>query len=181
MGLAIAEFIFPAANLHMDASWRSPHPQPLTEWLCRGPNIRVLDQESHQRWQSYIADVKSVLLSPQDNDWLNHNIEDILDLGAQIVGDPLSHASWSRVTLDGDRQPAEIELGETAEEHDVPTPPKNWKSRARHARQYFFSKLYLPSSVLIYSINISTALAYFLLINTPDSERNASSNIYWKG
>lgn len=168
----------------MDTNWRSADPQSVGRWLSQGPSIRKLDLESHPRWQPYTAKVKSVVLDPQDNDWLHYEIEDILDVGGHGVGDYVSHdgssrGRRSRGSTYKDRRPTESRLRETAERHDASTPP-SWSGRARHALQCLSNALFLPVSVLIYSVNISSALGYLMLVNTPNSQQNPSSDIYWK-
>ena len=155
------------------------------QWLYQGPNIRKLDQESHPRWQLYTVKIKSVVLDPQDNDWLHYKIEDILDMGGHGVGYYISHTGSSqgrrsRGSIYRDHQPTESRLRETAERYDASTPSLSWSGRARHALQCLSTALFLPVSILIYSVNISSALGYLMLVNIPNSQEHSSSDIYWK-
>lgn len=106
-------------------------------------------------------------------------------MGGHGVGYYISHTGSSqgrrsRGSIYRDHQPTESRLRETAERYDASTPSLSWSGRARHALQCLSTALFLPVSILIYSVNISSALGYLMLVNIPNSQEHSSSDIYWK-
>ncbi len=156
---AIADFISQAHSFLPEANW-SADSRSVGQWLHQGPNIRKLAQESHPLWQPYIEKVRRVVLDPDHNDWLHYKMEDIMNVEG--------HGARRR------------RLRETAEQRVASAPPPSWSRRARHALRWLADALFLPAAILLYSVNISSAFGYLMLVNTPNPQENSSSDIYWK-
>ncbi|RDW56851.1 hypothetical protein BP5796_12918 [Coleophoma crateriformis] len=180
-----SDFILPANNSGADIDLTSAGSQSVEHWLCQGPDLEKLDQESNPRWKSYTAEVKRVVLDPQASDWLHYSIEDLLNVrehgtAYHVSNTSLDRGRQARGSINRDQRSTYSRPRETADQHNALAALSTWILRANQALQWLFGVLFLPISILIHSVNISSALGYLMLVNTSISQQNGSSDIYWK-
>jgi hypothetical protein len=167
LGFAIDNFLLISQTFRVSASSSRDGLRSVGEWLCEGPNICKLSQENDPRWHLYSADVKRLVLSTQNNYWLDYNISDILAIGGQGGTDFDPRTALDRRRP---RRPTERE----------PLSPQNWRKTAMDVLGKLRDAAFLPISVLVYVVNITSALGYLMLANAPSPQQSASPEVYWK-
>jgi hypothetical protein len=155
----------------------------VAEWLCKESSIPPLIQESDLRWPVYVAKVQSMVLDKQRNEWLGYDINNILKFEEHSQNVSRHHRTvwWRRRWRNPrNRRPTERLIEETSEPGDGTASPK-WKEKLDRGLRTLRKVLYMTLAVLIYSINISSALGYLMLANPPGLQQTSSPDMYWKG
>ncbi len=86
----------------------------------------------------------------------------------------------SRGAIAENRWPTERELEEASEQGYATLSPPNWRRTAMAVLGEVRDAVFLPFSVLVYAVNITSALGYLMLMNTPAYQQGASPEVYWK-
>lgn len=183
MSFPIAIIVVGEESVRTYINWERVGALSVGQWLSQGPNMGKVHMEGHPLWQPYTAKIKDTLLNPQENHCLYYTIEEILDvrehgLGAYVSGPSSSRGRRCRGPSHGHhrltpRPQVSIERNEAST-------PSHRSSRARLTLQWLSNALFLPAAVLIYSVNISSALAYLMLVNAPKNQQSLPSDVYWK-
>lgn len=159
----------------------------IRDFLDRGPDIPRLDQEDHPRWGSYSNAIKRFLRQPESDLVLQADLREALGYEEEEVGNQVGINSEQVELLptnqigEGEPSPvfqeslvADLELGgggiEVVQEFvPIPTVQKRWRKGIDNFFRQVKNRLFVPTAILVWAINISAALGYPMLVYSPDS------------
>jgi hypothetical protein len=160
--------------------------QSVRNWLCTGTDIPSLTPEGDSLWQEYSAKVKDLVLDPRASSCLDYDINDMITFDVAQNEDARSESrqtGWFRswwLRGRSSRRPTERELEDGRGGNLAITPLRNLGNKTIDVLRTVGEVMFIPTSLLVYILNISSAFAYLMLVNTPVFQKSSSLDKYWK-
>ena len=139
-------------------------------WINSHPNTPDMNLEMQPFWSSYKLDIKKLLTSPSFHTYLSVDIRRLWHVDEELPAE-----CSTIVQTQGPPTEAEMEAGLIGTSGANPTHRQRWQDSLKIFFHVAWDITYIGSAVVVWTINISSALGYIMLVHASASDKVKST------